>query len=146
MQTLLFFPSHTSITHSPWCVGWQWSSMGATQTIIKHCNKSTTSNEEQKCVGTGKSVTTSTHSLNTCNRDEKTLKSNDLYIFSFVFSQTWKKRMLCNSRVTLALITHSRLHLIQADSAWTNGLLQPLLHISLVKTSQEFKAANANCF
>lgn len=62
------------------------------------------------------------------------------YLFS---PQTWKKKC-CVMVITLAVIIQWRLHFIQIGGAATNGLLWPLLHLCLVKTSQEFKAAKAN--
>lgn len=101
MQMFLFLSSHTAITHSAWCVGWQWSSMGATQTIINIVTKALLQMKKKNKnknvrAQTRVFVTTSIHSLNTCNRDDKTLESNDLYTLLFVFPSNMEKKTLCN--------------------------------------------------
>lgn len=148
MQMFLFLSSHTAITHSSWCVGWQWSSMGATQTIINIVTKALLQMKKKKKKNvraqTRVFVTTSIHPLNTCNRDDKTLESNDLYTLLFVFPSNMEKKKRCVMIITLAVIIQWRLRFIQIGGAATNGLLWPLIHLCLVKTSQEFKAAKAN--
>lgn len=99
MQMFLFLSSHTARTHSSWCVGWQWSSMGATRTMINTVTKAPIQMGEKKekvQAQTTVFVTTSIRTLNTCNCDDKTLESNYLYTLSFVLPLNINKKLLCN--------------------------------------------------
>lgn len=147
MQMFLFLSSHTAITHSSWCVGWQWSSMGATQTIINIVTKALLQMKKknkmcghrQECLLQLRFILLILATVMT--RHWNLMICTHFYLFS---PQTWKKKKRCVMIITLAVIIQWRLRFIQIGGAATNGLLWPLLHLCLVKTSQEFKAAKAN--
>lgn len=64
-------------------------------------------------------------------RDWNLMICTRFHLFSL---QTWEKWWVIV--ITLVLISQWRLHFIQIGGAATNRLLQPILHLCLVRTSQ----------
>lgn len=103
MQMFLFLSSHTAITHSSWCVGWQWSSMGATQTIINIVTKALLQMKKknkmcghrQECLLQLRFILLILATVMT--RHWNLMICTHFYLFS---PQTWKKKTLCNDYYT----------------------------------------------